>query len=279
ELWQPAYVPLGQDYYPHARGHVQVQLLHQIAETCLRSHTPPDWISRLARRMLALCLTPGALTQPDLSTCVGYLLAADHGPTAELIDALTLGDWTPACDRVERLACAAPKPALHAHWQEQGVQRAVPLLRRLYRLNRLDGSTFRQLLETMPNSLVHINHLLAYPIDPAPAGDELAFLQTLRRLIDVALWELLCDLRPESWQTLRHIQHLSGGRFLLRVVEEVERQGIAKLSANRYYYQVNSLSDILSHLFSILQRRDEDDSNQLIMLLRQISRPALLAAL
>jgi len=282
QLWQPSYVSLDQYYYPRSRGHVEVQLLHQVAEACLRSHTPPDWTSRLARRMLALCHTPGVMTQPDLASCVGYLLAADHGPTAELLDGLTLGEWTVAWDRLERLAGPAPRPALQAlqsHWQEQGVQHAITLLRRLYRLNRLDGRSFRQVLETMPNSLMHINHLLAYSADATPIGNDVVFLQALRRLIDVALWELLCDLRPESWQALQHIRHLSGGRFLLRLVEEVERQGIAKLAANRYYYQVNSLSDLLSHLLSILQRRDEDDSAQLIALLRQVSAPALLATL
>jgi len=282
QLWQPAYAPLGPYYYGHSRGHVEVQLLHQVAEACLRSHTPPDWIARLARRILALCLTPGVMTQPDLAACVGYLLAADHGPVAELLDTLTLGDWAAAWDRLERLAGPAPKPAVHAlqsHWQEQGPQHAITLLQRLYRLNRLDGRTFRQALEAMPNSLAHINHLLACPPDPAPTADEPAFLQTLRRLADVVLWELLCDLRPESWQTLRHIRHLSGGRFLLRLVEEVERQGIARLTASSYYYQVNSLRDLLSHLFSILQRRDQDDSDQLITLLRQVGPPALLAAL
>jgi hypothetical protein len=308
QLWQPAYVPLGPYYNAHSQGHVEVQLLHQVAEACLRSHTPPDWTLRLARRILVLCLTPGMITQPDLACCVGYLLGADHGPTADLLDALTLGDWPTAWDRLERLAGPAPRPAMHAlrsHWQEQGIQHAITLLRRLYRQNRLDGRTFRQALEATPNSLghinyllaypadpapsidelaflhslEHINYLLAYPADPAPSTDELAFLQTLRRLADAVLWDMLCDLRPESWQTLQQVHHLSGGRFLLRLVEEVERQGIDRLPANRYYYQVNSLSDLLSHLFSILQQRDEDDSAQLIALLRQVSAPALLATL
>ena len=282
QLWQPAYAPLGPLYYAHSRGHVQAQLLHQVAEACLRCRTPTDWIARLARRILALCLTLGVMTQPDLASCVGYLLAANHGPTAELLEMLTLGDWPAAWQCLERLAGPAPRPVLHAlrsHWQEQGAQHTITLLRRLYRRNRLDGRTFRLALEAMPNSLAHINHLLANPADPAPTADELAFLQTLRRLTDMVLWEMLCDLRPESWQTLHQVRHLSGGRFLLRLVEEVERQGIDKLIANHYYYQVTSLRDILSHLFSILQRRDEDDSAQLVVLLRQVSTPALLAAL
>jgi len=281
QLWQPAYVPLGPYYYAHSRGHVQAQLLLQVAEGCLRSHTPPDWTLRLARRILTLCLTPGTMTQPDLATCVGYLLAADHGPTAELLDALTLGDWPTAWSRLERLAGPAPKPAAHAlqaHWQEQGAQHAITLLRRFYRLNRLNEHTFRHLLEAMPGSLMQINHALAYPADPTPTADDLAFLQSLRRLTDTVLWEMLCDLRPESWPTLRQVRHLSGGRFLLRLAEEVERQGIARLTASSYY-QVNSLRDLLGHLFSVLQRRAEDDSDQLIALLRQVSPPALLAAL
>jgi hypothetical protein len=64
---------------------------------------------------------------------------------------------------------------------------------------------------------MQINHALAYVADLAPTADELAFRQTLRRLMDVALWELLCDLRPESWPTLQQVRHLSGGRFLLRL--------------------------------------------------------------
>jgi hypothetical protein len=148
----------------------------------------------------------------------------------------------------------------------------------MYRLNRLNGRTFRRLLEAMPSSLGHINHLLAYAADPAPTADELAFLHTLRRLMDVVLWELLCDLRPESWQTLHQIRRLGGGRFLLRLVEAVERQGIAKLTTSSYY-QMNSLRDLLGHLFSILQRRDEDDSAQLVALLRRVTVPALLAVL
>jgi hypothetical protein len=281
QLWQPAYIPLGPYYYAHSRGHVQAQLLLQVAEGCLRSHTPPDWTLRLARRILALCLTPGAMTQPDLAMCVGYLLSADHGPTAELLDALSLGDWPAAWSRLERLAGPAPRPAAHAlqsHWQEQGAQHAITLLRRLYRLNRLSERTFRQLLETMPSSLMQINHALAYPADPASTADDLAFLQSLRQLTDAVLWEMLCDLRPESWQTLHQVRHLSGGRFLLRLAEEVERQGIAKLTSSSYY-QVNSLRDLLGRLFSILQRREEDDSAQLIALLRQVSPPALLVAL
>jgi hypothetical protein len=281
QLWQPTYVPLGPYYYAHSRGHVQAQLLLQAAEGCLRSHTPPDWILRLARRILTLCLTPGAMAQPDLATCVGYLLAADHGPTAELLDALSLGDWPTAWSRLERLAGPTPRPAaqaLQSHWQEQGAQHAITLLRRLYRLHCLSERTFRQLLEATPGSLMHINHALAYLAEPTPTADELAFLQSLRRLTDTVLWDMLCDLRPESWQTLHQVRHLSGGRFLLRLVEEVERQGIARLTGSSYY-QVSNLRDLLGHLFSILQRRDEDDSAQLVALLRQVSPPALLAAL
>jgi hypothetical protein len=79
--------------------------------------------------------------------------------------------------------------------------------------------------------------------------------------MDAVLWDMLSDLRPESWQTLRQVRHLSGGRFLLRLAEEVERQGSARLAGSSYY-QVNSLPDLLGHLFSVLQRRDEDDSAQ-----------------
>jgi hypothetical protein len=281
QLWQPAYVPLGPYYYAHSRGHVQVQLLQQVAEECLRSHTPPDWILCLARRILALCLTPGVMTQPDLAACVGYLLAVDHGLVAELLDGLTIGDWPAAWNCLERLAGPAPRRAAHtlqSHWQEQGAQHAITLLRRLYRLNRLSECTFRQLLEAMPNSLMQINHALAYPADLAATAGDLAFLQTLRRLTDMVLWEMLCDLRPESWQTLHQVRHLSGGRFLLRLAEEVERQGVTKLASSSYY-QMNSLRDVLSHLFSILQRREEDDSAQLVALLRHVGVPALLAAL
>jgi hypothetical protein len=231
--------------------------------------------------MVAVCLTPGAMSQPDLASCVGYLLADDQGLTTDLLDALTLGNWPTAWKRLEQLAGSAPRPAAHAlpeHWQNQGVQHALTLLRRLYRLNRLDQRAFRKLLEAMPSSLTQINHTLAYPAEATPAADELAFLQTLRRLMDGVLWELLCDLRPESWPTLRQVRHLSGGRFLLRLAEEVERQGIAKLTSSSYY-QVSSLRDLLGHLFGILQRRDEDDSAQLVTLLGQISPPALLAVL
>ncbi len=96
QLWQPAYAPLGPYYYAHSRSNVQGQLLHQVAEACLQSHTPPDWIARLARRMVTLCRSPGVMTQSNLASCIGYLLAADHGPIAELLDALTLGDWRTA---------------------------------------------------------------------------------------------------------------------------------------------------------------------------------------
>jgi hypothetical protein len=281
QLWQPAYVPLGPSYYARSRGHVQAQLLLQVAEGCLRSHTPPDWIARLARRILTLCLTPGTMAQPNLATCVGYLLAADHGRTTGLLDALALGDWLTAWSCLERLAGSPPRPAaqmLQSHWQAQGAQHAIALLRRFYRQDRLNEHAFRQLLEATPSSLMQINHALAYPADLTSAADDLAFLQSLRRLMDAVLWDMLCDLRPESWQTLRQVRHLSGGRFLLRLVEDVERQGIARL-ANSSSHHVQSLGDLLGHLFGILQRREEDDSAQLVALLRHVGPPAILSAL
>jgi hypothetical protein len=154
QLWQPAYISRGPYYYAHSRGHVQAQLLQAGRRGPSAQLLAADWILRLSRRVLALRLTPGAMTQPNLATCVGYLLAADHGLTAELLDALSLGDWSAAWDRPERLADSAPRSAAHAlqaHWQEQGAQYAITLLRRFYRQDRLNERAFRHILEAMPS--------------------------------------------------------------------------------------------------------------------------------
>ena len=175
---------------------------------------------------------------------------------------LAIGPQPGVC--LERLAGSAPRPAaqaLQAHWQEQGAQHAITLLLRFYRLNCLNERTFRRLLEAMPNSLMQINHALAYPAVSRPRPRRPGLLQSLRRLTDTVLWEMLCDLRPESWQTLHQVRDLSGGRFLLRLAEEVERQGIARLTGSSSIQVRYSLRDCwtsLQHLPAARGRRQRE---------------------
>src|SRR5262249_1247904 len=149
---------------------------------------PPDWIARVCQRMLTLCTAANSADHPDLATCAGYLLARDDAETAPLLDALTSGAWDiawrtlstlagrphqPLIDQVMTRYRAAtsgslpperlrrqPVEQLKTHWQERGARLAIALLARLHRRQRLDGTTFRQLLETLPGSLGFVNQAL-----------------------------------------------------------------------------------------------------------------------
>jgi Domain of unknown function (DUF4132)/Family of unknown function (DUF5724) len=198
---------------------------------------------------------------------------------------------------------------LHILWQECGAQRIIALLWRLYHQGRLDPPAFRRLLETLPNSLSLVNNtlmrhangsqleqplvVLAGSVDwsillcdessadrreLAGRDDEPdAFMAELQRLVDAVLWEMLCDFRPEAWPGLGQIRYLSGGRYLLRLAEEVDQRGLAQL-AGRWHASAY-LTALLAQLLSVLQRRDDDDSARLVSLLRQLSATTLLAIL
>jgi hypothetical protein len=282
QLWQAAYIA-GQHYYgyAHTRSHVHAGLLTTVAEACVLQQPPHDWPRRLARRMLTLCSANSCGNTPDLAACVGYLLACDTATVAPLLDALTLGDWAAAWRSAAALAAETPPQAaerLRERWQERGAQHALALLARLFHSGRLNAPAFRRLLEALPGSLRNLNSALAHwaaapPTDPG----QQAFAVAVQRLTDTVLWELLCDFRPESWPTLVYIGYLSGGRYLLRLAEETDRQGLAQLRASGYVHQ--HAGAVLVQLLGVLRRRPDDDSMALTALLRQVGVPALLALL
>jgi hypothetical protein len=186
-------------------------------------------------------------------------------------------------------------------WQSCGAQYTIALLWWLYSQERLDSPVFRRLLELLPSSLGVINNTLKDSVDrsqQAGAVDQLdapdsqptveqvliaenrerdRFLSELRRLLDIVLWDMLCDFRPEAWPALGQIYYLSGGRYLLRLAEEVEQRGLAQLGGRRHAGP--QLPMLLARLLSVLQRRDDDEHTRLAALLRQLSPTTLLAIL
>lgn len=291
----------------------QSQLLTEVAQVCLEFQPPPDWIARLCQRIITVCQSVRAHHTPDFGECVRYLVAAETAETSPLLDALTMGSYQEAWQHIVQLAGmpamhdASPDviERLHVLWYGQGNRLTLTLLLRLYRLQRLDTASFRQVLHTLHGSLHTVNGTLAarqttdlscimrylpesqlhiYEWGDVPDNIDKsvgvawdAFMTQVQQLLDGVLWEMLCDFRPESWDTLLQVRHLSGGRYLLRIAEEVQQRGLTMLTPQRYGQK--DAPDVLTHLLGVLQQRTSDDSEQLTGLLRQLTSPTLLALL
>src|SRR5581483_3941603 len=218
QLWQPAYITHPwQMYISNYAGQIRSQLLAHVAGACLARAVPANWNQRLAQRMLTLCLTPGANTAPDLAACVSHLLQSEGQESTLLLDALTLGDWPAAWRALTALAQARasePSGRLAELWQAGGSGCAVALFERLYRQGRLDPAHFRKALAALPGSLPALNTLVHAALSDREQARYAAFRADVRRLLDIAVWELLCDLRPETWPVLAQLRALSGGRVL-----------------------------------------------------------------
>lgn len=288
QLWQAQSSAGRHNWQEQHQRQVQIQLLNYVASACL-SQRPSDWAARLAQRIITLCSARSVVDEPNLATCVASLLPIDTGPVSIFLNALTIGAWEAALSALGQIAgfsIPAAQPAverLRDRWQAEGEQHSVALLRRHYLRGTLDLSIFRQLLEALPYSLRTINAAIeAAGIfhgnqDSAPQTLEPDFRAMLRSMIDAALWELLCDLRPETWATLWQIGQLSGGRVLLRLAEEVDRRQLTHLSPSNY--RSDQVAAVVARLVGVLARRDDDNSASLIELLQHIETPALLAVL
>jgi hypothetical protein len=293
QLWLPAYEQ--QRHIRELRRTVTGHLLHTAAQEMLAAVPFPERASAIARRIVDLVLIAGVAEEPRLSTCVGLLLDLEPTAAAALLDALTAGDYERAWRAALRLAgCAVPPiaPALAqpqaetsaAHlghlWRSEGVHIALPLVRRLHRLGRLDLESFLRLIAVLPDCLGWIDQSLHdgnqhWYHRPEPVEEPLR--TALARLVDAAVWPLVSDLRPETWPALRQLSALRGGRFLLRLLEEVDRLGLPRLHARAEHGQ--GLAALLHHLLSVTARRPDEDDAALIPLLRQFGAPALVVAL
>lgn len=305
QLWLPAY----ERDYRDARRRLEGGLLLALAHDCLAAVAFPGRAAAIARRIVDLALIAGPSHELPLCECAALLLELEPEAATPLIDALAAGDdegaWRVAsalAGRPERLTLApelagprteAPAERLGRLWRDQGSGMALPLLRHLHGRGRLDQAVFLRLLEVLPDSLGAIDHALngdhtrwnpyfayhsyhAYHHFPAAPLEE-PLRSTLARLVDAAVWPLVSDLRPETWPALRRLSTLRGGRFLLRLLEEVERLGLPRLSPRAG--DGEGAAALLHHLCAITARRPDEDDAALTPLLRQIGAPALLAAL
>jgi hypothetical protein len=293
QLWMPAY---GQ--YRHTREMrrtVTGHLLLAAAQQLLGAVPFPGRAAALARRIVDLVLIAGGGEELGLGTCVGLLLDLEPVAAAPLLDALTAGEneraWEaalalsgcalpPVAPELAQPQAEAPAIRLGRLWRGEGVQLAAPLLRRLNQLGRLELDRFLRLLAVLPDSLGWLdqalhggNHYWYHRPEPIeePLRSELA------RLVDAAVWPLVSDLRPETWPALRQLSTLRGGRFLLRLLEEVDRLGLPRLNPRAESGQ--GVAALLHHLLSVTARRPDEDDAALTPLLRQVGPPALLAAL
>lgn len=315
QLWLPHY----RGYHLDQLQGCQAYLLAEVAGSYLCQHTPPDWVARLCQRIATLALSvPQINDGMNSASCVGHLLARNDPTTAPLLTALTIGDWQTAWDEVVRLAgydqsFTADRAAVErlktnwcaGGWRCNGTSYVLVLLARLFQQQRLDSPTFRQVLAALPGSLQMVNSILAaIPFDksvlirfPQPYYlphahmsslvqqiqatladvDWDAFRATLQQFTDGIFWELLYDFRPESFSELWQTHYLSGGRYLLRLAEEVSRRGLERLTAGHYRW--DDLNGVIVHLLGVLRRRHDDDSAQLVALLRQFSPRTLLTLL
>ncbi|MCU0493252.1 MAG: DUF4132 domain-containing protein [Chloroflexaceae bacterium] len=302
QLWQPAYQQ-GHGYYSLERAYLA--LLADVARTCALSYPPADWPQRLASRMVALFTgsAVGERETPNLLECLGYLCAyarAHAGPPQliALLDALATGDCLAAWQQLTALAnqpAASGADQFRRSWLSSGSSMALVLLEHLHRAGRLDNGSFRRLLEALPGSLSTINHFIHQRLEtestdeddddvfdddldePQPAAastDELR--EALAPMLDAVLWEMLSDMRPETWPVLRQISYLSGGRYLLRLLEEVEWRELDSLHP-RYGY--DDIASVLTHMLGVLRWRDDDHHGKLVQLLRQFRPATLLASL
>jgi hypothetical protein len=262
----------------YQRRHAEVALLLRLAETCCARTPPPDWTERLARRLLVCAAAHSPGGEPQAGQCVAALLGRPEA--AGLLDALTLGDAEELARQLGRLA-RRPVPLAPAGLLaqlQQGIHGSgVDLLRRLHRGGRLDAGRFRRALEALPSCFRQVNGLSYRAGEEDLDAAEAAFRTDLGRLLEPVLWEMLCDLRPESWPTLYQISALSGGRTLLRLVEEADQRGLAQIDSRPG--QHGQIGHLLGHLLGVLRRHPGDDAQALTALLRRLRPEALLAAL
>lgn len=278
QLWQPAY-SAGRHYSP-APGYIVQGLISAVAEQCLKRRQPPEWPALLAQCLLAVCAIPSSSEAPDFHTCLGRLADADPGLADPLFDALLAQDWGGAWDYLSGLAgYEYPRRAdrLQAIWLERGAQSAKRIVRRLHERGLLDAACFRRLLDHLPGSFGVVNGMLSGWAQVAPElpGD-LALAAALQPLVDAALWELLCDVRPETWPTLGQIHFLSGGKLFLRLIEETDQQGLLFV---RGHWGHKRIEDVLGRLIQTVRRRPDDDAAELTRLLAAFRPETLLAAL
>ncbi|HEU4324562.1 MAG TPA: DUF4132 domain-containing protein [Roseiflexaceae bacterium] len=278
QLWRPGYEQIPDRGGFLFRLPTQTSLLDRVAAACARRDPPLDWIARLARHMLALCTATATRSTPDMGVCITLLLQHDQSAST-LLEALAQGQWPDMWDVLCTLAGRTPPVQLQtlvAHVRQRSDRYLPELVRWMHRSGRLDMPRFRSLLEALPGSLRCLNQLLA-GTERAPDPEDAAFLAALRSLIDRVLWELLADLRPESWTVLQEIGTLSGGRALLRLVEEIDRRGLAQLRS--FSPESAGIEGMLKRLLSQLRRRSDDDRAALVGLLRLLEDRALVAAL
>ncbi|GAB4210294.1 MAG: hypothetical protein OHK0022_43090 [Roseiflexaceae bacterium] len=277
-LWRPGYEQIDSNDLQDQHLSSQTYLLDLIAAACVQHNPPPDWVARLARHMLALCTSAAARSMPNMATSVKLLLPHDQS-TAPLLDALSQGDWLHAWEHLCLLAGwqqPAQPQKLAARIRFRSDLYVPDLVRWMHSTGRLDVARFRRLLEAQPESLRCLNQLLVCA-QSHPEPEDAAFLAALRPLMDSVLWNMLGDLRPETWSLLSQIGGLGGGHVLLRLVEEVDRRGITQLHNSHRSGQ--RIEWVLEHLLERLYRRSDDNHAALVGLLRSLSAPALLAVL
>ncbi|HEY1013606.1 MAG TPA: DUF4132 domain-containing protein [Herpetosiphonaceae bacterium] len=278
QLWQPAYA--SGRYNASSASYVLQGLLDTVAERCLERRQPPEWPTLLAQRALAVCAIPASAEAPDLHDCLGRLANADPALCDPLFDALVARDWDGAWEFLTSLAgYEYPRRAdrLGELWLGRGSQHAARLVRRLHERGLLDAARFRQLLEHVPGSLGDVNGLLSrWDRIPPTEAEDIALAATLQRLLDEVLWEMLCDFRPETWPTLSQIHFLSGGKLFLRLVEEIEQQGLTFVRA---HWGHKRIEDVLGRLAQVIRRRPDDDAAELTRLLAAFRPETLLAVL
>lgn len=278
QLWQPAYE---RGFAYNSPERITQQLLDAVAEATLRVFPPADWTERLARRMVALCHAQAVGGEPTLDTCVGWLIDRDERQTGPFFTALILGEW-PAAWRA-LLALSGDRAAddggrLQEIWTSRATQHSMALLRRLFDQGRLDEASFPRFLTIVPDALSTVNWNVAHHAGK-PAGDsrEAAFMRRLEQLSAAVTWTMINDFRPDSWPALLRIGALRGGRYLLRLAEEVERHNLWPL--HRAGHRARWPANVLAHLFDQLGRRADDNPAALAGLLGQLSPATLLAIL
>ncbi len=294
QLWQPAF-EISHRHGIHSydqRRQAQQQLLLQAAMHALDQHKPADWEQRIYQRLLAHLTAHSMTHTPDFAECINYMLEL-HTPTSErLLDALTFGNWAVAwADLCAAAGYTPPEPPpatifglwhelaptarLQHMWQYSVSRYTLALIKRIYRTGQLSNATFRTLLELLPTALSHISYVLR-SVDQGAQQLDAALHQRLDELTNTVLWEMVQDFRPESWPVLQQVPYFTGGRYLLRLAEEVEQRGITRLATRSQ--REHSAACTLRHLLQTLEHGADDDA-ALIELLRRLSTQTLLTIL
>jgi hypothetical protein len=262
---------------------VEQTLLQVVCAYVLEHEQPSDWVRRLAQRIV-LCLD--SLMEsgyPSASWCLEQLMDCQDQQVDVLFDAMSMCDFARAWAVLIDLSgwqVRQDHQALQADWHKQGQPLVYPLLRRAVQRGTLNSSMFQKLLEHTDRALYKINYLSDAAEMAQRDPQERRELEQILDLLDEVQWGLLCDFRPESFDSLQGISVLRGGRYLLRLAEEMQRQGIHALKHEHYYISNSARPDqVIGKLLSCLQRRDDDDRESLVHLLKQIEPQVLLAIL